>query len=760
MLKKSISKRGVFLLLSILLNVSFFVQAQENNNQKAEVIQITEVVDYEEFVRMHDAGLIHPPTEEELRQAQLKAKETSENQYDSIKIVEDDADIEEDILASTEDQVEWVDLDEIDYVEVEPEPEEEIFMVVEESPEFPGGVQALLEYLRKNIKYPQICRENGVQGRVIVSFIVDKDGSVVEPKIVAGVHPQLDAEAIRIVSIMPKWKPGSQRGKPVRVAYTMPLTFSLGEYDFNGGYSANQINQSGDMIIGNNFTVLSKDKYATRNKPQVVKDPSDKNNKCLLVPVGKLESNPYNAQLFIISNAILSKGDIVTLTMKVKASKPQISSTEAHSVPGTHLYNSPCDDVDFTTDWTDYKSTFCVASTNFRCIAIDLATLKSGNKCYFDDIRITVEKDAVNNNSTLADGVSNQPASQKSAFDKGMDFLLGSKEQVQDFQQAYDNFSIAAQEGNADAVCMIGYMYEKGYAVSQDFGQALEWYKKAAEKNHAGAQNSLGRMYANGYGVERDKEQALFWYRKAAANGNKQAKNSIAQLENETGSKTIALIIGNADYPQGRLANPVNDAQDLAVKLKGLGFEVIGKTNLDLEDMIKTIDDFCKRASEYDAAMFFYAGHAVQNGGVNYLMPAKSTINAAAINDECVNMNQVMVKLNASDVKTKIIILDACRDNGLQSLSRSASEQGLARMSSSGSIIMFSTQAGKTAKDGTGNRNSPFTQELLKEIDKPNVPLHQMFKDIQINVSNNTNKEQVPSINDDLIGTFYFNLKY
>ena len=73
---------------------------------------------------------------------------------------------------------------------------------------------------------------------------------------------------------------------------------------------------------------------------------------------------------------------------------------------------------------------------------------------------------------------------------------------------------------------------------------------------------------------------------------------------------------------------------------------------------------------------------------------------------------------------------------------------------------MFSTQAGKTAKDGTGNRNSPFTQELLKEIDRPNVPLHQIFKDIQTNVSNNTNKEQVPSINDDLIGTFYFNVKY
>ena len=94
-------------------------------------------------------------------------------QSDILEIVDDDADVEEDIMASTEDQVEWVDLDEIDYVEVEPEPEEEeIFMVVEDAPEFPGGTQALLDYLRKNIKYPAICRENNIQGRVLVSFVV------------------------------------------------------------------------------------------------------------------------------------------------------------------------------------------------------------------------------------------------------------------------------------------------------------------------------------------------------------------------------------------------------------------------------------------------------------------------------------------------------------------------------------------------------------------------------------------------------------
>ena len=131
-------------------------------------------------------------------------------------------------MVSTEDQVEWVDLDDYDYVEVEPEPEEEeVFMVVEDAPEFPGGINALLEYLKKNIKYPAICRDNNIQGRVIVSFVVNKDGKIVDPEVVKGVNPSLDKEALRVISTMPNWKPGYQRGKPVRVKYSVPVNFRL-----------------------------------------------------------------------------------------------------------------------------------------------------------------------------------------------------------------------------------------------------------------------------------------------------------------------------------------------------------------------------------------------------------------------------------------------------------------------------------------------------------------------------------------------------
>ena len=120
---------------------------------------------------------------------------------------------------------------EIKYVPVaveEEEPEEQtIFEVVENMPDFPGGQAALMQYLAKNIKYPTIAQENGTHGRVIVQFVVNKDGSIVDAKVVRSVDPYLDKEALRVINTMPKWKPGMQRGKPVRVKFTVPVMFRL-----------------------------------------------------------------------------------------------------------------------------------------------------------------------------------------------------------------------------------------------------------------------------------------------------------------------------------------------------------------------------------------------------------------------------------------------------------------------------------------------------------------------------------------------------
>ena len=105
--------------------------------------------------------------------------------------------------------------------------EGEVFDVVEEDPSFPGGANALQTWLQKNLKYPSQAQDNGIQGRVLVSFIVNKDGAIVEPRVIRSVDPSLDKEAIRVVSSMPRWKPGKQRGKAVRVKFSLPVTFRL-----------------------------------------------------------------------------------------------------------------------------------------------------------------------------------------------------------------------------------------------------------------------------------------------------------------------------------------------------------------------------------------------------------------------------------------------------------------------------------------------------------------------------------------------------
>mgnify|MGYP000575743914 CR=1 FL=1 len=146
-----------------------------------------------------------------------------------LEIVDDKADIEETTTIINEDNQARVEVKYVPVTVVEEEPEEQtIFEVVEQMPEFPnGGMAGLMQFLSKNIKYPTIAQENGTQGRVTVQFVVNKDGSIVDAKVIRGVDPYLDKEALRVIGTMPKWKPGMQRGKPVRVKYTVPVMFRL-----------------------------------------------------------------------------------------------------------------------------------------------------------------------------------------------------------------------------------------------------------------------------------------------------------------------------------------------------------------------------------------------------------------------------------------------------------------------------------------------------------------------------------------------------
>ena len=110
---------------------------------------------------------------------------------------------------------------------IEEEEDNVVFQVVEKMPSFPGGDSQLFKFLNDNVKYPVIAQENGVQGRVICQFVVNRDGSIVDVEVVRSVDASLDKEAIRVIKSMPKWSPGQQRGKPVRVKYTLPVNFKL-----------------------------------------------------------------------------------------------------------------------------------------------------------------------------------------------------------------------------------------------------------------------------------------------------------------------------------------------------------------------------------------------------------------------------------------------------------------------------------------------------------------------------------------------------
>ena len=150
---------------------------------------------------------------------------------EELNIVEDDVELEQQDIVSSEDDATAAQQETFVAPVVEEEEEEEsaqqIFTVVEKQPEFPGGTAELFKYLSKAIKYPVIAQENGIQGRVVCSFVVNRDGSIVDIQVMRGVDPSLDKEAIRVISEMPKWKPGEQRGKPVRVRFILPVQFRL-----------------------------------------------------------------------------------------------------------------------------------------------------------------------------------------------------------------------------------------------------------------------------------------------------------------------------------------------------------------------------------------------------------------------------------------------------------------------------------------------------------------------------------------------------
>jgi tetratricopeptide (TPR) repeat protein len=224
--------------------------------------------------------------------------------------------------------------------------------------------------------------------------------------------------------------------------------------------------------------------------------------------------------------------------------------------------------------------------------------------------------------------------------------------------------------------------------------------------------------------------------------------------------RRVALVVGNSEYRYApRLANPTNDESDFANVLRQLGFDVVAGANLDRHGMDDAIREFGRKLDGADLALFFYAGHGLQVGGRNYLVPVDAKLERAGdLALDAVDISAVLAQMEA-EKRVNLVFLDACRDNPLaRSLAGSLGTRGIAVgtglasvQSAIGTMIVYATQPDNVALDGAG-RNSPFTAALLKHIATPNVEIGTIMRRVRADVVAATRERQVPWDHSSLIG--------
>ena len=229
--------------------------------------------------------------------------------------------------------------------------------------------------------------------------------------------------------------------------------------------------------------------------------------------------------------------------------------------------------------------------------------------------------------------------------------------------------------------------------------------------------------------------------------------------------RRVALVIGNSSYRNAPvLPNTVNDARDMVVALRKVGFEVVDGIDLDKRGMDSALTRFARLAQDADAAMFYFAGHGFQFNGENYLVPVEAKIeDEVGVQYETTRLNDVVTALNYAK-GVKIMVLDACRNNPFVGLlaKRQATRgfsvgSGLAPVQrAQGMVIAYATQANDVAADGAG-RNSPFTAALVREIDQPGLEVATLFRRVQKSVYDTTAGRQTPELSLSLLGDFYLN---
>ena len=237
-----------------------------------------------------------------------------------------------------------------------------------------------------------------------------------------------------------------------------------------------------------------------------------------------------------------------------------------------------------------------------------------------------------------------------------------------------------------------------------------------------------------------------------------------AQPATGNATRRVALVIGNAQYPQAPLANPENDARLVGGTLKALGFELDLQLNLKARDFKRVLRDFGRRMDDDDSAsVFFYAGHGMQIDRRNYLLPVDLNLrDEGEIKDEAIDVEDALLaRIDRVRPRARIFIIDACRDNPFNSGSGATRSvrvgRGLAEMAAPGALIAFSAAPGRTAEDGPPGGNSIYSRHLAQEMRSEGVEVEEMLKNVRVKVLRDTQERQIPWVNTSMVVNFAFN---
>lgn len=414
--------------------------------------------------------------------------------------------------------------------------------------------------------------------------------------------------------------------------------------------------------------------------------------------------------------------------------------------------------------------------------------------------------------TVLAQGAPNTPVDQKRAFQLALEaYQLGSVYASEllglfyrdgvgvsvDFQLAAKYFAEARDAGVIAAYAHLARMYSEGQGVDKDKAKAHEYLLVARSKidqlgpgNRKYVENYFASLAAqpaqqqvagalrqqNGLAVVDSSQQILL----DRIEKLQKQLDSLQSSPNAVGVSQVipsqvimaprkALVIGNDKYTHVQtLLNARQDASAIANSLGQLGYVVTLRTDLNEKGFKQALRDFRSSLEGGDEVLFFFAGHGVQLGAANYLLPTDiKGDNEDQVKDEAIELQRVLDDLKSKNAKFALAIIDACRDNPFKQSGRAVGGRGLApTTAATGQMVMFSAGAGQQALDKLGNgdkeKNGVFTRVLLKEMTKPGVPVDRVLRNVRnevVRLSKSVGHEQTPALYDQAVGDFYFSLK-